>query len=81
MDHGTPPQTPVGDRSDWNKPQPEIIPPPTYAPALMACGIVFLVWGPITLWLVSVVGLGFMIASITLWLKEIRKDWKIDSHE
>ena len=83
MDHGThtPAPAPAGDRSDWNKPLPEIIPPPTYAPALMSCGIVFLVWGLISLWVVSLVGLAFMIFSMTLWLRDIRKDWKLTIHE
>jgi len=72
-----PAPTPAGDRSDWNKPLPELIPPPTYAPALMAAGIVLLFWGPVTIWIVSVAGVGFIIGSLIIWIKAIRKDWNI----
>ncbi|MDE1171450.1 MAG: hypothetical protein PW734_09625 [Verrucomicrobium sp.] len=76
MDHGTPSPAPTGDRSNWNKPQPELIPPPTFSPIFMSAGIVFLVWGFTTHWLVSLTGLAFMIASICIWISEIRKDWR-----
>ncbi len=65
------------DRSDWNKPLPEIIPPPTYSPSFMAAGIVFLLWGFLTHWVVSLVGLSFLAFALGSWLKSIRKDWKI----
>lgn len=65
------------DRSDWSKPLPEIIPPPTYSPSFMAAGVVFLVWGFLTHWVVTLVGIGFILASLITWLKSIRQDWKI----
>jgi len=72
------PAAPQYDRSDWNKPLPEIIPPPTYAPAFFASGIVLMVWGPLTIWLVSLVGVAFIIGSLIAWVRAIRKDWKIN---
>ena len=73
-----PPAAPQYDRSDWNKPLPEIIPPPTYAPAFFASGIVLLVWGPLTIWFVSLVGLAFILCSLAAWIRAIRKDWRIN---
>ncbi len=59
-----------------NKPLPEVIPPPTYAPSFMAAGIVFLVWGFLTKLLVTLAGIVLMIVSLVLWLREIRNDWE-----
>ena len=64
------------DRSNWSKPLPEIIPPPTFAPVFFSAGIVFLAWGPLTSWIVSAAGLGLILLSLRIWLGELRKDWK-----
>jgi len=43
--------------SEWHKPLPERLPQPSYAPALMAVGLMCLLWGAVTTWIVSAVGL------------------------
>ncbi len=60
--------------SDWNTPQPEKIPEPTYAPLGLAFGVVFLLWGLLTSYLVSLVGLIFFIASLAAWIGAMRHE-------
>lgn len=51
----------------------EAAPPrPTYAPAGMALGIMMLLWGVTTMWIMSIAGLGVMIWSLWTWMNEIR---------
>ena len=33
---------------------------------------------PLTIWFVSLVGFLFILGALTLWIKAIRKDWKIN---
>ncbi len=48
-------------------------PRPTYAPAAMAMGIMMLLWGIVTMWIMSVGGAALMIWSLWTWINEIRK--------
>lgn len=50
----------------------EAAPRPTYAPATMALGVMMLLWGVTTMWIMSVAGLGVMICSLWIWMNEIR---------
>ncbi|PQO40581.1 hypothetical protein DTL21_01235 [Bremerella cremea] len=50
----------------------EAPPRPTYAPAAMALGVMMLLWGVTTMWIMSVAGLGVMIWSLWTWMNEIR---------
>ncbi len=50
-------------------------PQPTYAPAAMAVGIMMLLWGITTMWIMSVAGLGVMSWSLWMWINDIRLDW------
>ncbi|MEO8726473.1 MAG: hypothetical protein ABI383_10165 [Acidobacteriaceae bacterium] len=61
-------------QSGWTKAKPERLPRPTYAPAMMAFGIVFLALGLITRWYVSAVGGCAFAVSIWLWVGELRND-------
>jgi hypothetical protein len=65
--------TPTETRSDWNKPKPERIPRPTYAPMAMAGGIVLAAWGVLFSWMFIVVGVALFIAGLAGWLNEIRR--------
>lgn len=51
-------------------------PQPTYAPAAMALGIMMLLWGITTMWIMSLAGLGVMAWSLWMWINDIRLDWK-----
>lgn len=47
-------------------------PRPTYAPATMALGVMMLLWGLTTMWIMSVTGLGVMIWAMTMWISEMQ---------
>lgn len=51
-------------------------PQPTYAPAAMALGIMMLLWGVTTMWIMSVAGIGVMTWALWMWINDIRLDWK-----
>jgi hypothetical protein len=57
---------------NWHKPQPEQAPRPTYAPALMAGGLMFLLWGAATAWVVSLAGLAVVGIASALWIRDLR---------
>ena len=56
--------------TDGNKPAPEQLASPTYAPVLMAAGILCLLWGVVTSWLLSLVGLGAVIGAAVRWTRD-----------
>jgi hypothetical protein len=56
----------------WHKPQPEQLPRPTYAPALMAVGLMFLLWGAVTVWIVSVAGLALIGIASARWIRDLK---------
>ncbi len=66
-----PGENPPAAPSDWNIPRPEVLPRPTYAPAGVAFGVVFLLWGILTSYIVSIVGLIVFIVSLAMWIGEI----------
>jgi hypothetical protein len=54
-----------------NKPAPQQLASPTYAPVLMAAGILCLVWGVVTSWLLSLVGFGIVVGAAVRWARDI----------
>jgi hypothetical protein len=62
-----PPAYPAG----WSVPQPEVLPSPTYAPAGIAFGVTFLLWGILTSYVVSIVGFVIFAPSLFLWIREM----------
>ena len=56
------------------KAKPEILPKPTYWPFFLALGIVFLGWGLLTTWLISLAGLIILITALTGWLNILRHE-------
>ncbi len=61
---------------DWSVPQPEELPRPTFAPAGVAFGATFLLWGLLTSYLVSIIGLLVFAASLALWIREMLLEQK-----
>lgn len=57
--------------TDGNKPAPERLPSPTYAPVLMAAGILCLVWGVVTSWLLFVAGIGIVAGAAVRWARDM----------
>ncbi|WP_417381620.1 hypothetical protein [Gimesia sp.] len=48
---------------------------PTYAPATLALGIMFMFWGILTHWSMSLIGIMVMVGGIWAWMKEINSSW------
>jgi len=60
-----------GETAGWSKPLPEKTPPPTYAPAFLALGITFLLFGVVSSYVFSAAGFVLMIVSISKWMGEL----------
>jgi len=58
-------------KSETSKARPEQIPKPTYTPFLLAVSLLFMGWGLISYWIITVAGvIGFFIA-LWRWIKEM----------
>lgn len=58
----------------WNDAKPDAIPPPTYWPAVMAFGLTLLAWSALASPVMTVLGLGFLVASVIGWVRELYND-------
>ena len=58
----------------WNKPQGMHIPEPTYMPVVMAVGIICMLWGIVTTYLITLVGVVLFVIAITGWIGELRHE-------
>ncbi len=63
-----------GSTEDWTKPRPEFIPRPTYAPAAMAFGLTFFLWGFVSSPVVLTVGLCVVAGALIAWVREMRHE-------
>lgn len=59
------------ERTHWNRPEPGLLPPPTYWPAVLALGNTLLLWGILTTWVISLVGLVSCIAGLSGWIHNL----------
>lgn len=66
--------TPPRQMPGWNKPKPDIIPRPTYWPLVLAFGIVLILFGIVTSWIVSGVGAIFFAFGLGGWIGELRRE-------
>lgn len=59
----------------WSKPKPEVIPEPTYWPAVFGLGLAFLMWGFISN--IFVWGMGFilLVVAIVGWIGDLRNEF------
>ncbi|MDB4506322.1 hypothetical protein N9087_01395 [bacterium] len=48
-------------------------PQPTYVPAALAMGIMMLLWGILTNWIMSAAGAVVMVWAITVWVREMHE--------
>ena len=71
FEHGKRERMAAADRDSWQFPKPEILPQQTYAPAGLALGIFFLLWGMLATWIISAIGILLVTISITAWIAEI----------
>lgn len=63
-------------REGWTKPQPETIPPPTYAPVVVALGVAMMLWGILTTWGISAVGAAVFATGLAAWIGALRHEHK-----
>ncbi len=59
-------------QSGWSVPRPEELPSPTYWPAVMALGIVLMVWGLVSTFVISGVGLALFALALAGWIGDLR---------
>ncbi|MCB9419889.1 MAG: hypothetical protein H6667_08800 [Ardenticatenaceae bacterium] len=65
----------------WSRPQPAVLPRPTYWPVIMALGITFLAWGAITTWITVTLGAVLFVLSLVGWIGDIRNEQQREESE
>jgi hypothetical protein len=65
------PQARGDETGEWSSPLPEKIPPATYAPAFLALGITFLLFGVVSSYVFSAAGFVLIVVSIGKWVGEL----------
>jgi hypothetical protein len=55
----------------WSSPLPARTPAPTYAPAFLALGITFLLFGIVSTYVFSTAGIVLIVWSISKWVGEL----------
>lgn len=68
--HPVIPEAPL--RPDWSRPRPLHLPAPTYWPAVLGLGVMFIGWGVATSIIVSVVGLVLFAIGLAGWIGDMR---------
>ena len=48
--------------------------PSSYAPIVLACGVMLTLWGAASTWAVSIAGLIIIAAGVILWKKDLRHE-------
>ena len=59
-------------------PVEEMPPPPTYVPAAMAMAVTLSVWGILTHWSMSIVGVGLFVWALYQWMCEVCAVWRLE---
>ena len=67
-------QSPNSLPDGWSRPQPDHLPKPTAWPAALSLGATLLVWGIVTQWLITLIGLLLFVVSLVGWIQDIRKE-------
>lgn len=57
--------------SDNKKPTPQRLPEPTYWPFFLAFGITFLLWGILSSFLISIIGLILSVIAVAGWMYDL----------
>lgn len=56
----------------WSRPLPEKAARPTYWPCTLAFGAVLVLWGPVTTFVISGVGVAICAVALIGWAHEVR---------
>lgn len=59
---------------EYVKAKPEHLPKPTYWPFFLAMGLMFMGWGLLTTWLISIAGVIVFVISLTGWINNTRNE-------
>lgn len=70
----TPVAKPLELHPGWSLPRPQNLPKPTYNPAVLALGLVFLAFGVLTSYYVSAVGALLFLIGLTKWIGELQHE-------
>ncbi|HEX7366373.1 MAG TPA: hypothetical protein VF273_04710 [Pelobium sp.] len=57
-----------------NLAKPQKLPEPTYWPFFLAIGLVFLMWGIVTTWLISLAGFIVIVYTLVKWINILRNE-------
>jgi hypothetical protein len=69
-------QSSLGQAGAWTEPKPEVLPRPTYWPAVLALGIAFVFWGLVASLVITVIGLALAGIALTGWIGEMLRERK-----
>lgn len=67
-------------REGWSIARPEELPRPTYWPIVMSLGIVCLVWGVVSTFILSLVGLALFVIALIGWIGEMMHEHETGNH-
>jgi hypothetical protein len=71
-----PTASPATRHANWKTLPPQRLPRPTYFPAGLAMGTMFIFWSLITSWVIGVVGISLFASALAGWITEIRHERK-----
>nr|MBC7611703.1 hypothetical protein [Pseudopedobacter sp.] len=54
--------------------KPQKLPEPTYWPFFLALGLIFLMWGIVTSWLISLAGFVLIVYTLLKWINTLRNE-------
>ncbi len=60
--------------NDWNAAKPATLPEPTYWPVALALGNLLALWGLVTTWIISAVGMVLVVASLSGWIRNLTQE-------
>jgi hypothetical protein len=72
MNHDLPNEPAVERAEPLSHPTPE----PTYAPFMLALGVIMLFWGLVTSPVMSAGGFAIFAWALWMWIRDIAQDWK-----
>jgi len=72
--HRAPSQGAADSQSDWNAARPEVLPRPTYWPAVLALGLAATAFGVVTTIVIGGIGLALCALAIGGWVAELRRE-------
>lgn len=64
----------MSDEQEWCRPLPEVLPRPTYSPAIFGLGMSLVFFGLVTSWIVSLAGLLLCFVGGADWIGELRNE-------